>query len=113
MGSAASQRTASSSRASEKAVTSPPINIRALKKVDLTNAEEFFKLKGAVLDEHLLRLILKSFTSKSENRVMEERMQSESALNLKQKSMDQKQKTMDDIVSMEIENLQKQLMQEK
>ena len=40
-------------------------------------------------------------------------MQSESALNLKQKSMDQKQKTMDDIVSMEIENLQKQLMQEK
>ena len=33
-------------------------------------------------------------------------MQSESALNLKQK-------TMDDIVSAEIENLQKQLMQEK
>ena len=107
MGSAASQRTASSSRASEKAiVTSPPINIKALKKVDLTNAEEFFKLKGAVLDEHLLRLILKSFTSKSENRVQEERMQSESALN-------QKQKAMDDIVSAEIENLQKQLMQEK
>ena len=37
-------------------------------------------------------------------------MQSESALNL---TLTQKQKTMDDIVSMEIENLQKQLMQEK
>ena len=82
MGSASSKRTASSSRASEKAITSPPINIKALKKVDLTNAEEFFKLKGAVLDEHLLRLILKSFTNKSENRVQAERMQSESALNL-------------------------------
>ena len=106
MGSAASQRTASSSRASEKVLTSPPINIKALRKVDLTNAEEFFKLKGAVLDEHLLRLILKSFTSKSETRVQEERMQSESALNAKQK-------TIDDIVSAEIESLQKQLMQEK
>ena len=58
-----------------------------------------------MLDEHLLRLILKNFTSKSENRVMEERMQSESALNQKQKTMDQKQKTMDDIVSAEIEIL--------
>ena len=57
------------------------------------------------MDEHLLRLILKNFTSKSENRVMEERMQSESALNQKQKTMDQKQKTMDDIVSAEIEIL--------
>ena len=87
-GSAASQRTASSSRASEKVLTSPPINIKALKKVDLSNAEEIFKLKGAVLDEHLLRLILKSFTNKPETRLQEERMQSESALNAKQKTID-------------------------
>lgn len=106
MGSAASQRTASSSRASDKVMTSPPINIRALKKVDLSNAEEFFKLKGAVLDEHLLRLILKSFTNKSERRLQEERMQSESALNAKQK-------TIDEIMQAEIEELQRQLEKEK
>ena len=53
----------------EKVLTSPPINIKTLKHVDLTNAEEFFKLKGAVLDEHLLRLILKSFTNKTVNKV--------------------------------------------
>ena len=64
IGSAASQRTSSSSRKSEKMTMPPLIDIRKLKRVDLSNAEEFFKLKGAVLDEHLLRLILKSFTNK-------------------------------------------------
>ena len=74
MGSAASQRTASSSKLSEKIIMPPLIDIRKLKRVDLSNAEEFFKLKGAILDEHLLRLILKSFTNKQEYKIQEERM---------------------------------------
>ena len=60
---------------SEKVVMSPPqLNVKNIRNIDLTNAEEFFKLKGAVLDEHLLRLILKSFRTSAETRVQEERM---------------------------------------
>ena len=71
-----SERTSSSGRSmpAEKVVMSPQLNIKNLRNIDLTNAEEFFKLKGAVLDEHLLRLILKSFRTSSETRVQEERM---------------------------------------
>ena len=58
----------------------PQLNIKNLRHIDLTNAEEFFKLKGATLDEHLLRLILKSFRTSTETRVQEERLQTESAL---------------------------------
>ena len=60
---------------SEKVVMSPPqLNVKNIRNIDLTNAEEFFKLKGAVLDEHLLRLILKSFRTSAETRVQEERL---------------------------------------
>ena len=106
IGSAASQRTSSSSRKSEKMTMPPLIDIRKLKRVDLSNAEEFFKLKGAVLDEHLLRLILKSFTNKQETKIQEERLQSESVKSLKQL-------TIDEIVEAEIAGLQKQLTKEK
>ena len=74
---AMSERTSDSgwSMQSEKVVMSPPqLNVKNIRNIDLTNAEEFFKLKGAVLDEHLLRLILKSFRTSAETRVQEERL---------------------------------------
>ena len=59
-----SERTSSSSRKSEMSHhVQPQLNIKNLRHVDLSNAEEFYRLKGSVLDEHLMRLILKSFMS--------------------------------------------------
>ena len=51
-----------------------------LKNVDFTNVDEILKLKGAILDEQLLRLLLQSFTKKQEMLLEQERLKAETAL---------------------------------
>ena len=105
MGDAASERTNSSGRFSERSSAQQQVNIKNLRHIDLSNPEDFFKLKGAVLDEHILRLILKNFRQQQEARVQEERMQTESALS--------QSKKMDQVVKDQVKTLQMQLKREK
>jgi len=63
--------------------------MNALKNVDFTNVDEILKLKGAVLDEQLLRLINQSFTKKQEMLLEQERLKAEKALAIKQETIEQ------------------------
>ena len=60
-----------------------------LKNVDFTNVDEILKLKGAILDEQLLRLLLQSFTKKQEMLLEQERLKAETALAIKQEAIEQ------------------------
>ena len=61
--SSCSSRTADTEGASSH-TAGQSIDSSLLEAMDLTNPEELFKLKGAIIDEVLLRRLLKQFTQK-------------------------------------------------
>ena len=81
---AQSSRTSSTSHSS-----TVPFDMNELKNVDFTNVDEILKLKGAILDEQLLRLLLQSFTKKQEMLLEQERLKAETALAIKQEAIEQ------------------------